>query len=184
MVAGRPEIYFTRDERGADCLRRAALRPDGTVDKLEPVFPANPEPKVRWFDVSPDGRLLAFTDGDPLQTNVFVTTLPDLRERRQVTSSGGRQPRFSRDGKELLYVSGTGTGDSMRQLNAVSLAMNPLTIGAPSVVLVEDSARGVSVRSFDEAADGRLLMTRRADPLPGDAARVVLVQNWLAAIRK
>jgi hypothetical protein len=184
MVAGRPEIYFNRDERGANRLRRAALRPDGTVDTLEPIFPGNPEPRVRWFDVSPDGRLLAFTDGSPQQTNVFVTTLPDLRERRQVTSSGGRQPRFSRDGKELFYVSGTGTGGSPRQLNAVSLAMNPLTIGAPSVVLVEDSARGVSLMSFDQAADGRLLMTRRADALPGDEARAVLMQNWLAAIRK
>jgi len=38
--------------------------------------------------------------------------------------------------------------------------------------------------SFDVAADGRLLMTRRADPLPGDEARVMLIQNWLAAIRK
>ena len=62
--------------------------------------------------------------------------------------------------------------------------MNPLTIGAPSVVLVEDPARGLSFTSFDVAADGRLLMTRRADPLPGDEARVVLIQNWLAAIRK
>ena len=153
----------------------------------ESVFPGNAEPLVRGFDVSQDGRLLAFTDssGDTRQSNVFVTTLPDLRERRQVTSSGGVRPRFSRDGKELFYFSGTRTGGSTRgQLNAVPLAMNPLTIGAPSVVLVEDPARGLSLTSFDVAADGRLLMTRRADPLPGDEARVVLIQNWLAAIGK
>ncbi len=138
-------------------------------------------------DVSQDGRLLAFTDviGDGQPANVFVTTLPDLRERRQVTSSGGARPKFSRDGQELFYVSGTRTGGSTRgQLNVVSLAMNPLTIGAPAVVLVEDPARGPSLVSFDVAADGRLLMTRRADPLPGDEARVVLIQNWLATIRK
>ena len=137
--------------------------------------------------MSQDGRLLAFSDnsGDIRQHNVFVTTLPDLRERRQVTSSGGVRPKFSADGKELFYFSGTRIGGSTRgQLNAVSLAMNPLTVGAPSVVLVEDPARGPSVASFDVAADGRLLMTRRADLLPGDEARVVLIQNWLAAIRK
>ena len=60
--------------------------------------------------------------------------------------------------------------------------MNPLTIGAPSVVLVEDPSNGISFTSFDVAKDGRLLMTRRADPQPGDEARVVLMQNWLAAI--
>lgn len=59
--------------------------------------------------------------------------------------------------------------------------MNPLTIGAPSVVLVDDPSNGVSFTTFDVATDGRLLMTRRADPQPGDAARVVLMQNRLAA---
>ena len=188
MAAGRPEIYFTRDEGGAWRLRRAALRPDGTVETPEPVFPGTAEPGVRSFDLSQDGRLLAFTDttgGMQQQSNVFVTTLPDLRERRQVTSSGGIRPKFSRNGKELFYLSGTRVGGSTRgQLNAVSIAMDPLTIGAPSVVLVEDPARGPSVASFDVAADGRLLMTRKADPLPGDEARVVLIQNWLAAIGK
>ncbi len=62
MVAGRPEIYFTRDERGVWRLRRAALRSDGTVETPESVFPGNAEPIVRSFDVSQDGRLLAFSD--------------------------------------------------------------------------------------------------------------------------
>jgi serine/threonine-protein kinase len=187
MVAGRPDIYLTRDERGAYRLRRATLRPDGAVEGLEPVFPGNPEPAVRWFDVSQDGRMLAYTvaSDDTQQANVFVATLPDLRERRQVTSNGGVRPKFSRDGKELFYFSGTRAGGSTRgELNVVSLSTNPLTIGRPSVVLVEDQARGLSFSSFDVAADGRLLMTRAADPLPGDEARLLLIQNWLAAIRK
>ena len=117
--------------------------------------------------------------------NVFVTTLPDLRERRQVTSNGGTRPKFSRDGKALWYFVGTRPGGSTRgQLNVVPVAMNPLTIGTPAVVLAEDPANGISFTSFDVAEDGRLLMTRRADPLPGDEARVVLTQNWQAAVRK
>jgi hypothetical protein len=34
---------------------------------------------------------------------------------------------------------------------------------------------------FNVAEDGRLLMTRRANPQPGNEARVVLMQNQLAA---
>ena len=114
--------------------------------------------------------------------NIFVTTLPDLRERRQVTSNGGSRPKFTRDGKSLWYFSGAPTaGATRRQLHMVPVTMNPLTIGAPSVVLVEDPSNGISFTSFDVAKDGRLLMTRRADPQPGDEARVVLMQNWLAA---
>jgi hypothetical protein len=52
------------------------------------------------------------------------------------------------------------------------------------VVLVQDAADGTQFPLFDVSADGRLLVTRRADPQPGDEARVVLMQNWQAAIRK
>ena len=186
MNARRQEIYFTRDERGAERLRRATLGPNGTVEESEALFPANVEPTVPWFDVSPDGQLLAFTDRRGTDgPNIFVTTLPDLRERRQVTSNGGSRPKFTRDGKSLWYFSGAPTaGATRRQLHVVPVTMNPLTIGAPSVVLAEDPSNGISFTSFDVAKDGRLLMTRRADPQPGDEARVVLMQNWLATIKK
>jgi dipeptidyl aminopeptidase/acylaminoacyl peptidase len=183
MNARRQEIYFTRDERGADRLRRASIGADGTAGTSELVFPENAAPSLPSFDVSPDGQLLAFTDRRGTdRPNIFVTTLPDLRDRRQVTSNGGSRPRFSRDGKSLWYFSGAPTdGATRRQLHVVPVTMNPLTIGAPSVVLVEDPSNGLSFTSFDVAEDGRLLMTRRADPQPGDEARVVLMQNWLAA---
>jgi hypothetical protein len=187
MTAGGKEIYFTTDERGgAMRLRRATLGPNGTVEGAEALFPANAQPTVRWFDVSPDGKLLAFTDRSRNdRPDVFVTTLPDLRERRQVTSNGGGRPTFSRDGTSLWYISGVPSASATRrQVEMVRVTMNPLTIGAPSVVLAEDPANGIVFPSFDVAADGRLLMTRRADPQPGDEARVVLMQNWLTAIKK
>jgi hypothetical protein len=90
-------------------------------------------------------------------------------------------PKFSRDGKSLRYFNGASTaGPTARQLHVVPVTMNPLSIGAPSVVLVEDPSKGISFTSFDVAKDGRVLMTRRTDPQPGDEARVVLMQNWLA----
>jgi hypothetical protein len=183
MVEGRRQIYFTRDERGATRLRRGTLGPEGTAESSEPVFPDNAEPNVHWFDVSRDGRLLAFTDrSQSSRPNVFVTTLPDVRERRQVTSNSGSRPRFSRDGKLLWYFSPTPQAGATRgQFNVVPLTTDSLAIGAPSAVLVQDAADGVSFPMFDVAKDGRLLVTRRADPQPGDEARVVLMQNWLAA---
>jgi hypothetical protein len=182
MTADGKDIYFTRDEKGATRLRRATVGPNGTLEESEAVFPANANPIVPWFHLSPDGQFLAFTDRSRSdRPNIFVTTLPDVRERRQVTSNGGSRPRFSGDGKLLWYFSGVPTaGATNRQLHVVPVTMNPLTIGAPSVVLVEDPSNGISFTSFDVAKDGRLLMTRRADPQPGDEARVVLMQNWLA----
>jgi hypothetical protein len=65
------------------------------------------EPVVRTFDLSPDGHALAFaaTGRGTSQLSVFVTTYPDLRQRREV-AAGGAAPRFSRDGRELFYLRG------------------------------------------------------------------------------
>jgi hypothetical protein len=183
MMADGKKIYFTRDEKGANRLRRATLGPNGTAEESEALFPADAEPIVPWFDVSPDGQLLAFTDrGRTDGPNIFVTTLPDPRERRQITSNGGSRPRFSSDGRSLWYFSPTSQAGAARgQINVVPVTTAPFAVGVPSVVLVEDPSNGISFTSFDVAKDGRLLMTRRADPQPGDEARVVLMQNRLAA---
>ena len=157
---------------------------------LEPVFPADDEPMVRSFDLSPDGRLLAIASSQPdtQQINITVMTYPDLRERRQVTSNGGTQPRFSRDGRELFYASGsrTAAGLSRGELRVVTVRAAPLTIGESRTILADGSPddRGAKVSGCDVAPDGRLLMSRAAPLAPGDEARIVLLQNWPAAIGK
>ena len=104
------------------------------------------------------------------------------------TRDEGGRPKFSRDGKSLWYVSGgRPSGAARGQLDIAPVTMNHLTIVAPSVVLVENPANGLSFPAIRRgggwtAADDP--PTRRADPLPGDEARLVLVQNWVAATKK
>ena len=115
-------------------------------------------------------------------------TYPDLRERRQVTSSGGTQPRFSRDGHELFYASGTRTaaGLTRGEIRVVTVGAAPLTIGESRTILGDGSKddRGAKVSGFDVGPDGRLILSRAAPLAPGDEARIVLLQNWPAAIGK
>jgi hypothetical protein len=157
MMADGKKIYFTRDEKGANRLRRATLGPNGTAEESEALFPADAEPIVPWFDVSPDGQLLAFTDrGRTDGPNIFVTTLPDPRERRQITSNGGSRPRFSSDGRSLWYFSPTSQAGAARgQINVVPVTTAPFAVGVPSVVLVEDPSNGTSFTSFDVAKGNR-----------------------------
>ena len=184
------QMIFLVDERGKSRLRRAPLAPDGSVGAIEPVFPADDEPMVRSFDLSPDGQLLAIASTQPntQQLNITVMTYPELRERGQVTSNGGTQPRFSRDGHELFFASGarTAAGLSRGELRVVTVKAAPLTIGAPRTILADGPKddRGVRISGFDVAPDGRLIMSRAAPLAPGDEARIVLLQNWPAAIRK
>jgi Tol biopolymer transport system component len=186
MTSDGSQVFFRRDERGVSHVFHASMQADGSLGEPAPVFAGPDAPNIRAFDVSPDGRLLAFTteNADTPQLNLVVTTLPDLRERRQVTSSGVGRPLFSRDGRGLYFLSEQRdtTGSVHGQLNIVSIAAGPLTISARATLFGTGEDGAPLASGFDIDADGRLLMTRRAAPQPGDEARAVLRQNWMAAL--
>lgn len=188
MTADGSQLYYARDDRGFYSLFHAPVRTDGSPGEPAPVFTEANPPRTRMFDVSPDGRLLvlAAESAESQRLNVMVATLPDLRERRQVTSAGVGRPLFSRDGHELFFLTEQrdSAGRTRGQLNVVSIGTGPLTIGAPEVLFETGTDGAPSLSGFDVGADGRLLMTRKAPPQPGDEARAVLRQNWLAALGK
>jgi Tol biopolymer transport system component len=59
--------------------------------------------------LSPDGRLLAYLVLDRGREDVFVQPFAGPGERVRVTPDGGGQPQWRADGKELYYVTRTGT---------------------------------------------------------------------------
>jgi Tol biopolymer transport system component/predicted Ser/Thr protein kinase len=54
---------------------------------------------------SPDGRWIAYASDESGRSEVFVQSSPPSGFKRQVSTSGGLVPRFSRNGAELFYVS-------------------------------------------------------------------------------
>jgi hypothetical protein len=183
MTPGGAEILFTRDERTHHRLYRAQIQPDGTAGAEKPVFPVE-DPNVRYFDLSPDGKLLAFTDIEPVNNrlNIFVTTWPDMKERQQITTEGAVFPRFSKDSRRVFYRSGgrtTSVGVTRGELRVVAITTTPLSAGPSKLLMIDGEPGTPSLNgSFAVGADDRLLMTRVAPMSPGDTARMVLLQNW------
>ena len=190
MTPDSREILFTRDDRSSVRLYRAPVLADGSAGKAEPLFPGTDQSSMGTFDLSADGHLLAFTTVDPVtgQEDIFVTTYPELRQRLQVTSQGGTQPHFSHDGRLLFYLTGTRTpaaGLTQGELRVVPITTAPLTVGASRLLMSGGSGAGAATLSgFDIGADGRLIMTRAAPTAPGDEERLVVLQNWIGAIKK
>jgi serine/threonine-protein kinase len=59
----------------------------------------------RYSAFSPDGRWLAYASGETgVPFNVFVEPFPPTGARYQITSTGGRDPVWSPDGKELFSI--------------------------------------------------------------------------------
>jgi hypothetical protein len=54
---------------------------------------------------SPNGRWLAYTSLESGRSEVYAVPLPGLRNKWQISTDGGREPRWSRSGEEILFRS-------------------------------------------------------------------------------
>jgi serine/threonine-protein kinase len=131
-------------------------------------------------DVSPDGRWIAYDSTESGQFEVYVRPYPNTDERRwQISNSGGKHPRWSRDGRELYYR------DLATSMMAISVATAPaFTVlnRTPLFSRADLSGGGAQVGglSYDLGADdGHFLMIKQ-----GDRPSLVLVQNWFGELMR
>jgi hypothetical protein len=72
-------------------------------------------------------------------------------------------------------------------LNAVPVTLHPaVKLGVPAILLDEATIgpNAPSLGWFDVARDGRFLMSRPVEQSAGDTGRLILVENWIAAMGK
>ena len=56
--------------------------------------------------VSPDGNWLAYTSVEGGDPEVYVTTFPTPSARWRISTGGGQDPQWRRDGSEFYYIAG------------------------------------------------------------------------------
>ncbi len=142
-------------------------------------------------EIAPDGRWLAYQSSESGLDQIYVRPFPNVEEGRwQVSSEGGSRPAWSRDGRELFYVS---TGD--RRLMSVEVGGSgssftmgvprPLPVGGPQFMLY-----GIGTfpgRTYDVSPDGRkfllIKLGAQAEGAPPTFAFVVIL-NWFEELRR
>ena len=126
---------------------------------------------------SPDSRFVVYTSDESGRFEVYVGSFPDGIGKRQISSGGGTQPRWSRDGKEIFYV-------ERDTLMAVGVTTTPsFSTESPQVLFDHPGliAGGVDPR-YDVASDGRRFVLR--ETLQGDKPiSIHVVQNWFAEFK-
>ena len=61
-------------------------------------------------EISPDGRWLAYQSNESGQNEIYVRPFPEVNSGRwQVSTKGGTQPLWARNGQEIFYVAPDGT---------------------------------------------------------------------------
>ncbi|HEV7607379.1 MAG TPA: protein kinase [Steroidobacteraceae bacterium] len=149
--------------------------------KIEPLIhgPAN----ELWAEVSPDGRWLVYDSDESGQFEVYVRPFPDAYRgsRWQISAAGGRQPVWSRDGRELFYRDFSGA------LMSVPVPAGPgFTPGRPVRLFDGTGYTGSGPqgggRTYDVSPDGsRFLMVRVGDQ---SNTPLVVVLNWFEELKR
>ncbi len=129
-------VLFLVGEPGRSHLRTALMQPDGTLGSAQRVFASEPEPVLLWFDLSPDGTLLVYQARQLDQrSDVFLTEFPAARSRWLV-ASGAVQPRFTSEGREIVYLTGSRAGPRPTgMIAAISITTRPTVKMGPPVIL-------------------------------------------------
>jgi len=128
---------------------------------------------------SSDGRWLAFTSGETSRQEVYVMPYPNLSGKWQVSTAGGSQPRWRRDGKELYYIA----PDSKLMAVDVDTSGGTLKAGLPKALFqTQITSPAFAFHQYDVTADGKrfLINTRRTQ----SAAALTIYSNWEAALKK
>jgi Tol biopolymer transport system component len=126
---------------------------------------------------SSDGRYIAYVSGESGRQEVYVQPYPALDSRVQVSSEGGVQPVWSRNGKELFFRQG-------RAMMAVEIRTTPAFVaGRPRKLFEGGAFESPSNASYDVSADGQRFLVVRGRTRVGDP-EIEVVLGWSQELRR
>jgi Tol biopolymer transport system component len=129
--------------------------------------------KFATFDASysPNGRSIALTSEESGNAEIYLIRADGAASPTRVSTSGGSQPHWRRDGRELYYLSSAG------EIIACPIQPDGTTPAAEPRVLF---AAGPQAETFDVTADGsRFLVNEREPDVP-----LTVVVNLAAELKR
>ncbi len=136
------------------------------------------------FTLSPDGRWLAYVSDETGRREVFVKPFPDTdRDKWPVSNRGGEAPLWSRDGRELFYLS----SDKVMTAVQVTAEGRRIDLGSPEPLFrVPDvllRVESLYYTPWDVAADGRFIMARERSSPEAAAGTLIVVENFFEELK-
>ena len=132
--------------------------------------------------LSYDGRWLAYVSDESGQEEVFVCSFPDLRNKTQISTDGGVEPLWPRDGKELYYRDLSGN-----KLMAVSIVTEPFIDPGKPRLLFQGNFIGSLWpwgRNYDITPDGKRFLMIEQSAMKSDATQINVIYNWSEELKR
>jgi serine/threonine-protein kinase len=153
-----------------------ALPLDGSTDRTpRQVLPPGEFGTNGQF--SPDCRWIAYVSPVSGRSEVYVRAFPGPGPRKQISTMGAEQPRWSRDGRELYFTA------LNEKVMAVDVSTRSgLAAGVPRI-LHEGRYKGQvnGNTAYDVARGGRFLMVQQGQ-MQNAVTRIDVVLNWFTEL--
>jgi hypothetical protein len=149
--------------------------PPGAASTSSPVVATPKDEGFFGAALSPNKRFLAYATDPTGATEIWVRPYPGPGAPHRISPSGGMEPAWSQNGRELIYLEGN------RFMTVKTTTDGAFTFSAPTLLFETPVRRVGQPSSYDVAPDGRLLVikapVRRATPIS-------VVVNWEGGIGK
>jgi Tol biopolymer transport system component len=135
------------------------------------------QPTATFGAVSPDGRWLAYVLRGGNGPEVFVTSFPGLTGNWPISQDGGSLPRWSRDGREIFYMTQDHATMYAVRINEDGGTLRP---SRPERLFTTQMQVGRGY-PYDVAPDGRFLAVVASG---STNAPLTLVVDWPSDLRR
>src|SRR5262249_11970123 len=129
---------------------------------------------------SPDGHWLAYESNEPGRHEIYVRPFPRPGGKGQVSTEGGTEPGWARNGRELFYRN----GDKMM---AVAIETKPAFAAAKPRLLFEghyETGLYPFLANYDVSPDGQRFLMIKASEQESAARHINVVQNWFEELKE
>ncbi len=127
---------------------------------------------------SPDGRWIAYDSNESGQMEVYVQAFPGPGGKWQISTAGGSEPQWRRDGKELFYLA-----PDSKLMSVDATSGESFQAGVPKPLFLA-SLEPIIVRNrYAASADGKRFVLLSPIGRPSMPPTTVIL-NWTAGLAK
>ncbi len=144
--------------------------PMSGADKKPVMIAASPF-EERNGQFSPDGKWVAYETDESRRFEILVQSFPSPSIKFQLSTNGGTQPRWSRDGRELYFL-----GPDFKMMAVVLKASGASLEPALPVPLFQTRTPIVPKPQYSVSSDGRFLVNEQVDDPAANS--ITLILNW------
>jgi serine/threonine protein kinase len=150
-------------------------------DKNVAEFKATPHIET-YPEFSPDGHWLAYCSDVSGRSEVYAYSLSGAGGEWKISHQGGREPLWSRNGRQLFYRS-----PDLDQMWVVDVQPKSGSFfGKPRLLFEKSRLLGGSpIRGYDISLDDqRFLMVKTEEREPKPVTELILIQNWFEKLKR